>query len=448
MADYAEGHAVVLGAGFAGLFAARVLAEFYGRVTVVERDELSAGHAARRGVPQRDQGHELLARGQLIAEELFPGMTAEMVAAGAHLGDMSANARWILEGRRLARTRSGLSIMACTRGFRERHLRARVEALPGVTVADGLAVQRLTTTPDRGTVTGVVVARGGRERTLTADLVVDATGRGSRTPVWLEELGYGRVAEDKHRIDVGYATRYYRTPPGAFEDDVSINTLASAEVPRGGSTQLVDGGLTIVTTYGILGDHPPVDPEGFHAFVKSLATPDIAEIVAVSQPVSDVVRYRFPANLRRRYERLTAFPDRFLVLGDAVCSFNPRYGQGMTVAALEALTLRAHLAGRERPEPLTFFTDLAVSVLNDVWDIVLTTDLVFPGVEGERGDDVRFIHEHVGRLQAAGMRDGDIAVACLRVFGLVDPPAALFDQGLLDAVARVEEHSASNVPTA
>ncbi|MEU4833528.1 FAD-dependent monooxygenase [Streptosporangium sp. NPDC023615] len=436
----AERHAVVLGAGFAGLFAARVLSEFYGRVTVLDRDVLDAGPEARRGVPQRDQGHELLARGQLIAEELFPGLTADLVAAGAHTGDLSENARWILEGRRLEKVRSGLSMVTCTRSFRERHLRARVEALPQVTVLDGVTVLRPVATPDGRAVTGVVIARDGAEETLGADLVVDATGRGSRAPVWLEELGYGRVEEERHRVDLGYATCYYRTPPGAFGDDISINTLASAEIPRGGSTQKVDEGRTIVTVYGILGDYPPVDREGFHAFVASLATPDIAEIVAVSEPLTTPVRYRFPANLRRHYERMTAFPDGLLVIGDAVCSFNPRYGQGMTVAALEALTLRAHLSGRERPAPVAFFDELCASVVNDVWDIVITTDLVFPGVEGDRDDGVRFIHEHVARLQAAGTRNGDIAVACLRVFGLVDPPAALFDQGLLDAVAREEEH--------
>ncbi|MGI5282743.1 FAD-dependent oxidoreductase [Nonomuraea polychroma] len=439
MVDNAEKRAVVLGAGFAGLFAARILSEFYGQVTVVDRDVLSGGHEARRGVPQRDQGHELLARGQLIAEELFPGMTADLVTAGAPLGDVSENVRWILEGQRLEKTTSGLSIVACTRSFRERHLRARVEALPQVAVLEGATALRLVTTPDNRTVTGVVVARDGAEETLTADLVIDATGRGSRAPVWLDELGYGRVEEEKHKIDIGYATCYYRTPPGAFGDDISINTLASAEVPRGGSTQKVDGDRTIVTVYGILGDYPPVEPEGFHAFVKSLATPDIAEIVAVSEPLTEPVRYRFPANLRRRYERMTTFPEGLLIIGDAVCSFNPRYGQGMTVAALEALTLRSHLSGREQPDPQAFFGELSASVINDVWDIVITTDLVFPGVEGDRNDDVRFIHAHVGRLQSAGMRDGDIAVACLRVFGLVDPPAALFDQGLLDAVARVEE---------
>lgn len=432
-------HAVVLGAGVAGLLTARIAADFFGRVTLVDRDALEDSYAPRRGVPQGAHTHDCLARGHQIMEELFPGIGDEMVAAGAQRGDIARNARWIVGGRPIERSDSGLTTVTGTRPFREAHLRRRVEELPQVTLERDTDVVRLVTDEAKRRVTGVVVRTDGAERTLEADLVIDTTGRGSRTPAWLEELGYGRVEEERHKVDIGYVTRYYRTPPEAFEGDISINTVASPDVPRGGSCQRVDGGRTIVTVYGVLGDHPPADPEGFLDFVKSLAAPDIHRIIEASEPVSDPVRYRFPANLRRRYERLADFPEGLLVTGDAVCSVNPRYGQGMTLAALEALSLLGYLRDAERPNGVDFFQRLTREVVDGVWDMTLISDLSFPGMEGTRTEEVLQALALVGRTQIAGTLDSEIGLACLRVFGLLDPVTELFDPAVQARVGKVLE---------
>ncbi|MFJ6615658.1 FAD-dependent oxidoreductase [Streptomyces sp. NPDC091289] len=428
----AEGHAVVVGAGPAGLFAARVLADVFERVTVVERD--GTGDEQRRGVPQSGHAHDFLIRGHQIAEELFPGLGDELVAGGAHAGDIGRDMRWVIAGRPLVKGDSGLSTVVSSRTFRERHLRARVEELPRVTVLGGQDVEGLSFSEDGSVVDGVLLAgdKGGK---LAADLVVDASGRGSRTPVWLEEHGHGRVEEEKLKVDVGYATRIVRAPADVFAGDVCVNVLASPDSPRGGACQRVEGDRVVVTLYGVLGDHPPVDPEGFNAFAKSLAAPDIHEILEVSEPLSAARRYRFPAALRRRYESMDSFPRGLLVLGDAVCSLNPRYGQGMAFAAMQASALSDHLRAEEQlPEPDVYFRRLAEQAVDPVWGMTLLGDLSFPGVQGERTPEMLEALELVGRTQFAATFDGQLALSCLRVFGLLDPPTVLLDPAIQERV--------------
>lgn len=397
-----EGRAIVLGGSMAGLFSARALSETFANVTVVDRDELTGPNELRRGLPQGHHLHGLLARGQQITEEYFPGITEQMRAAGAQTGDVADDVRWIINGKRLAKVDSGLIALTSSRPFLERHVRDRVLALPEVSFLERATVQSLVTTADRREVNGVVVRRAdGTEETLHADLVVDATGRGSRTSVWLQEFGYEAVQEEKHKIGLGYTTRYYRVPDEAFEGNISINTVASAGVPRGAICQKIDGDRAIVTAYGILGDHPPTDPEGFIGFIKSLAAPDIHEVLTVSEPIDDPVAYKFPTNLRRHYQRMTDFPAGLLVIGDAVCSFNPSYAQGMTVSALGSLVLRRHLADTHRPDPLRYFEDLARDAVDGCWEMAVGADLSFPEVEGERTPEVQEAHAFIAQVQEA-----------------------------------------------
>lgn len=430
--------AVVLGGSIAGLLAARVLAEAYTDVRVLDRDDLTAPGAQRRGVPQGRHIHALLARGQQVFEELFPGLAAELVAHGVPAGDMLGDARLYFSGHRLRQVASGLVVLSASRPFLERHVRARVRALPQVTFEPPCDIVGLATTPDRQRVTGVRLlprADGSAEEMLGADLVVDATGRGSRIPVWLEALGYERPDEERVPIGLGYSTRRYRLRPDALGGDFACLHGLTPEQPRGGLLAMLEGDQWMLTLAGILGDHPPTDPDGFLAFARSLQFPDISEAIRDAEPLDDPVAFRFPASVRRRYERLTRFPEGLLVLGDSVCSLNPIYGQGISVAALEALTLRSHLERHTQPQPRRFLRDLA-RVIDTPWEMAVGGDLVFPGVEGPRTHRLRMASAYIARLHAAAARDARLARAFVRVSGLVDGPEALLHPSVALRVLR------------
>ncbi|MDN5934197.1 MAG: FAD-dependent oxidoreductase [Pseudonocardia sp.] len=426
-------HAVVLGASLSGLCAARVLAESFAAVTVVERDTLPVAVASRRGVPQGRHLHALLPRGRRVLDSLFDGLSAELVTAGAPTGDGLGNVRWLLSGRRLRQVDIGEQGLFLSRPFLEGHVLARVRALPRVEFLDGHDVSGVTSGADRVTGVRVQDRAGGPGRVLDADLVVDCTGRGSRTPVWLAELGHPGPAEDRVRIEVAYASRLYRFRPGAMGADRLILCGWTPACPRGAAVAELEGGRHIVTLAGMLGEAPPTDPDGFVEFASRLPFPDVHELIRAGEPLDDPVAFRYPANVRRRYERLRRFPAGLLVLGDAVCSFDPIYGQGMTVAALQAEVLRAELARGRVPAPRRYFRRIA-RVLDAPWGIATGGDLAFPGVQGRRTPMIRLVNAYLPRLHAAAETDARLGAAFIRVTGLIARP-----EGLLrpDRVLRV-----------
>jgi 2-polyprenyl-6-methoxyphenol hydroxylase-like FAD-dependent oxidoreductase len=423
------GHAVVLGASMAGLMTARVLRESYERVTVVERDVLPAASEHRRGVPQSRHLHVLLARGTSILEDLFPGFVSEAVAAGAATTDALARVRMLLSGRRLLQTDVGLLSLLAGRPLLEHLVRTRVRALAGVVLLDGHDVVGLATTADGRRVTGARIQAGGEaQRILDADLVVDTTGRGSRAPVWLEQLGHGRPVLEKVQVELSYGTRTYRLPDGAMGKDQLILNNATPGHPRAAVLAEQEDGLARLTVAGMLGDRPPLDPKGFDAFVADLRFPDIFAAIRDGEALHDPVGFHYPANTRHRYERMRSFPDGFLILGDAICSFNPVYGQGMTSAAMQAEALRAVLAQDRALTWQRHFRAMSKAV-DPAWQISAGGDLAFPEVAGHRTPLVRMVNAYLPRVHAAAARDVEIAARFVRVGALVDRPETLMRPG-------------------
>ncbi|PKW00341.1 2-polyprenyl-6-methoxyphenol hydroxylase [Streptomyces sp. 1222.5] len=432
--------AVVLGGSMAGLLAARVLADSYDEVLVVERDTITGTTTARKGVGQGRHVHGLLARGQQILDELFPGFTDEAVEAGVPTGDLG-ELRWFFNGRRLSPGTTGLICVSATRPVLESRVRERVAALPGVVLLERHDIAGLVADDTRDTVTGVRVQSqeaGAQERTIEADLVVDATGRGSRTPLWLEDFGYERPDEERIRIDLSYTTRKFRLRDDAVLDgDLSINPVSSPSHRRGAFLSRIEGGLVVVSLTGVLGDSAPADLPGFLEWTRTLPVSDIHDVIHDAEPVDDGAVFRYPASQRRRYERLSRFPNRFLVLGDAACSFNPVYGQGMTVAALETLVLREHLS-RGEVDPKAFLADIA-QVIEVPWQFSAGADLGYPEVEGERTPEWEASGAFMAALHAAAVVDGEVTATFMRVAGLVATPDALMSP---DMLRRVEEGAA------
>lgn len=430
--------AVVLGGSMAGLLAARVLADSYAEVLIVDRDELTGVTTPRRGVPQGRHVHGLLARGQQILEELFPGFTTGATDAGIPTGDLG-ELRWFFNGVRLQPASTGLICVSAARPVLESHVRARVAAIPNIRFLERYNILGYASTLDHSRVTGAVVepqSRSGAAETLRADLVVDATGRGSRTPAILEELGYQRPPEEKVRIDLTYTTRHYRLrSEERLNGDLSINPVSTPSHPRGAFFSRIEGGRCVVSLTGVLGDAAPTDPDGFLDFVKSLPVPDVFDVIHDAEPLDDPVSFKYPASVRRRYEQLQDFPEGLLVVGDAACSFNPVYGQGMTVAAQEALTLREHLSRGATPQPTAFLKDIS-AVIDIPWTISAGGDLAFPQVEGPRPPDVLMGNAFMRRLQTAATRDGTVTREFMRVAGLVDPLESLMRPSMIYRVVR------------
>ncbi|MBQ1073754.1 FAD-dependent monooxygenase [Micromonospora sp. C31] len=432
----ATGSAVVIGASMGGLLTARALTEAYERVTLVDRDLLPERADSRRGVPQGRQLHVLLTRGRQAFEELLPGISAELAAHGVPTVDLHEQVHWYNNGHRMRRAPSPLVALGVSRPLLEQVVRARVAALPGVRIVSGCEVAGLTTTADRGRVTGVRLRpRDGEPTTVAADLVVDAAGRGTRSPVWLAELGYRPAPEERVKVGVTYLTRTYRREPHHLEGLLGALTNAVPGQPRAGIVTVQEQGRFAVALSGMLGEEPPADDEGMTAFAETLAAPQIADLLRTARPEGPPATMRFPASVRRRYERLRRFPAGYLVVADAVCSFNPVYGQGMTVAALEALLLRRLLRGSSDRLARRFFRG-AARLIDGPWSIAVGTDLRFPEVPGRRSPRVRLVNAYVGRLHAAATRDPALGAAFLRVVNLVDPPTRLLSPPVLLRVLR------------
>jgi 2-polyprenyl-6-methoxyphenol hydroxylase-like FAD-dependent oxidoreductase len=429
-------HAIVIGASMGGLLAARALSDFFEAVIVVERDAFPVSDVPRKGVPQGRHAHGLLARGRNVIEALFPGWTDEVVASGGIRGDIGGDVNWIGHGVVLKSARSDLVGLLASRPLLEGHVRRRLLKLGNVRGIENCAVQGLVASDDNSAIKGVRVRVGnGAEQTILADLVVDASGRGSASPAWLERLGYARPEEEKIEIGIGYTTRVFRRRPTDLGGKLAIVVAGSGPNWRNGAILFEAEDRWIVSIGGYFGDDAPDDPQMFAAYAGSLPAPEIHDIVAHAEPLTDFVSYRYPANLRRRYERLTRFPKNYLVFGDALCSFNPIYGQGMTVAAQEAAVLRECLGAGDADLARRFFS-LAATAIDTPWDIAVGNDLRHPQVRGPRSPKVRFINWYIGKLHMAARDDGALATAFLEVANLQARPERLLHPAIVLRVIR------------
>ncbi len=430
--------AVVLGASLAGLLAARVLREHFDEVVLLERDELPAGAAPRKGTPHAIHPHGLLARGLQVLEELFPGFTDALVARGGLLGDLQRDAAFEANRRRFASGVAGLPALCASRLAIEAEIRRRLLARAGVRVVCGAAVK----TPEfeAGRVVAANYVVEGVEFSLPATLVVDCTGRGSRAPQWLRS--WGLQAPQEERVDIGicYTSAYFRRSGacamGPGLDKVATFGAVTNEQPRPGvllaQEPESEGGAPrwVAGVGGFAGDHAAATLEALRERARDIGCPELVKVTHEAEPIGDVIRYQMPHSQRRHYEQLTAFPAGFLVMGDALTSFNPIYGQGMTVAACEALALREALAGGEAKLAQRFFR-AAAKVIDTPWQLAVGGDLSLDVVPGRRPLPVRIVNAYVGRIYSVAPQDAEVSAAFQRVVHMLAPPESLFAPRLL-----------------
>ncbi|HEX7309489.1 FAD-dependent oxidoreductase [Lentzea sp.] len=415
--------ALVIGAGFAGLLAARVLSESYGDVVVVERDRLTADTPHRPGVPQAHHPHVLLARGAEVLDGLFPRLCAELEEAGAVRSDAGSDHLVRLPAGWAPRDHLGTSVLSVTRTTLERTIRKRVLKLPNVSLVDGVAVRGLLL--DRGTVIGVRGVRDDDLFTDYADLVVDASGHGSKLVPWLAEHGVHCPAPMIVNGRASCASRLYHLDGDLrFDWKTAREPTRAPDLTRGGTASEVDGQRWFVALVGAAGDAAPADDDGFAEYAASLRCQDIAEIVKTAAPASPVHR---TANLRSRWNRFHQVPDwprGLLALGDSVVSLNPVHGHGLTLAALSCADLRHLLRGNDLARHPLLFQRAVARTAKVPWTSVTTADL---GWSGRRiPPRVRLRRWYARRLTDAAPGSTRVYRAYVRVTQMADHPAKLF----------------------
>jgi 2-polyprenyl-6-methoxyphenol hydroxylase-like FAD-dependent oxidoreductase len=427
--------AVVIGGSMAGLLTARVLSDHFEQVTIVERDPVHDQPESRKGQPQTRHLHALLSAGFQIIGRLFPGIEADLMAGGAMVGDPAATSRWFQHGVWKKQFNSDLRGCLSSRPFLEWQVRRRTLALPNVRLLAPCKVEKLLTNADRSRVIGAQVAlreEGEPSETLAADLVVDCSGRGSAVPKWLEMWGYGRPPESRVKINFAYSTRIYRRKASDLPDANVIMIAPTPPAKSGTFLFPIEGDRWIVTSGGIHGVEPPTDEAGFLEYTRALPVPDIYNIISRAEPLSEIVPHKFPYSLRRHYEKMKCFPAGLLVLGDAIASFNPIYGQGMTSAAMQVVALEKLLQKRgHTPQLWRSYFKQAAKVVDIPWQIAVGEDFNWAETEGVKPPGTDLINRYIAHLHRVMADDVVVHEQFLRVVNLLAAPSSLMRPRIL-----------------
>ena len=424
--------AVVIGAGIGGLTAAGALAGHFDQVIVLERDALPAAPAPRAGTPQAHHVHGLLAGGLQAMAELFPGIGPDLLRAGALPLNGSLDVRLERPGFDPYPARDlGVLTLAASRPLIEFVLRARVACLPTVRLQSACRVKSIQFTADGASATGVrCEAAGGQTHDLRADLVIDASGRGSLTMDLLQATGRAAPPQTTIGVDIGYASATYEIPPGVHQPWQGVMTFPQAPQSSRGALLLPQEGRRWVLSLGGRGnDKPPGDEHGFLDFARHLRTSTIHDAIAGARRVGEIHRFAFPQSRWRHFDRVADFPRGLLPIGDAICTFNPVYGQGMSVAAQQALLLsrllaRARCGGAGLANLAeTFFAALG-PMLETPWAMAALPDFIFAQTTGTRPPDFARMLRLGLAMQRLAARRPDVHKLVVEVQHLLKPRSA------------------------
>lgn len=434
--------AVVIGGSLAGLMTARVLADYFDHVTVLERDEIEDRPVIHKSIPQGNHLHGLLQGGQQVLSSLYPGFTGELRTLGATRAIVGRDIVWYLpDGKAYNPTGSlrepldlGFEGHCASRGLIEFLIRRLTLALPNVKLETGITVRELA--QSGGHVQGV---RCSGSRSFTAELVVDAGGRGSRAPLWLEAMGFSQPDETTIGVDTAYSTANFRRPKSYTGEPLIFVTGPAPHFTRRGYLITIENETLLVSLIGRFGDYPPTDKAGFFNFAKELHSPFIYELIGEAEQLTQINHYRFPTSVQRHYERMVSFPEGFLILGDAVCSFNPIYAQGMSAAALQARVLQQMLSDRAAQSrgldgiALSFFPKVA-EINSTPWSLAAGFDFAYPQTRGERPPSVEQGARYFAAVDQLQREDPAVQRLVTEVFQLLRPVSALQEEPLRSRV--------------
>lgn len=429
--------ALVIGAGIAGLCAARALSDRFAEVVVLDRDELPDAAVPRRGVTQGGHGHVLLVSGQRALGELFDGLMDELVAAGGVRFDPGTGLSFYRFGSIWPSEPSELRLVTFSRPLLELAIRRRVAALDNVSIRDSVSVAGLEGAG--GQVTGARLDDG---ELIETDLIVDCTGRGARSNHWLAALGFPAPRTSEVKVGVGYATRFYRRSPGDLLQGSAVFSLPSPpEEKRAGLALPVEDDRWLISLGGWHEDFPR-DEAAFSQHAKELPHPGIARLLERCEPLTELSVVHYPTSRRRYFEELTELPGGYLALGDSICSFNPIYGQGMTCAALEAVELGTLLDGAAQSggsvdaELSRRYYQQAGRIVATPWQFATGGDFSYPETGGERPRGIRVKNAYAKRVQLASMVDPQVRRVFTSVQHLITDPTELIKPAMVLRVLR------------
>lgn len=439
--------AIVIGGSIAGLLSARVLADYFQQVLILERDQLPKTPEARRGVPQSVQPHVLFTKGYRILGEFFPDVVEQLQSNGALSIDWAREFKHYNEGHwgTEAIEPSEIVSVTCSRYLLEWTIRQELVKLPRILILEQSKVSGLLYDQARERVTGVQL----HSTQLSADLVVDASGRSSQAAQWLQEINYSPAPETVVNPFLGYATRRYQLPAN-FKPDWKVLLISQTppEQTRLGYLARIENDEVIATLGGYGKDFPPLDDLGFLEFAQSLAQPDFYQAIANASPTSPIYAHRATANRRRNYDQIT-LPAGLIALGDAVCALCPVYGQGMTVSALGAKTLQTWLnkSTRGKLDNNRFQKQLAKS--NSFhWMLATSQDSRFPTTVGGQQRKNRPIDKlmtgYMNRLLTKSASEPDLHLMFLEVAHLLRSPLYLYHPAVMWQVLRSSKNLASD----
>ncbi|MBV8362703.1 MAG: hypothetical protein JO189_32945 [Deltaproteobacteria bacterium] len=447
MANLLGKQAVVIGGSLAGLMTARVLADYFESVTILERDHIESRPAPHKSIPQGNHLHGLLLAGQRVMASLYPDFLTKLGDLGSvrcKVGKESVaygpfGKAYTFTGSVREPRDLGIDFYQQSRGLLEYCVRQCTLDCTNVKFQNECPVQGLVCRSEH--VEGVRYNRNGESSFVPADLVVDAGGRGSHAPRWLRELGFQSPAETSIGVDLAYASTKFRVPSDYDwqERFVGFDWGIAPDCPNSGLLEIIEGDLWHVSLAGRFGQYPPQDEAGFLVFAKSLQTPKLYELIKDAERVADIITYRYPTAVRRHYERLPAFPEGFVVLGDAIASFNPVWGQGMSVAALQVQAFQQLLTKRVKEGhglaglAMAFFSK-AAEVADNAWTLAANLDLLYPQTQGERPPDLKEQLAYFAAVDALTPDDVEVQRLLTEVGNLCKPLSALSEEPLRSRV--------------
>ena len=432
--------AVVLGGSFGGLMAAKVLSQHYLQVTIIEKDTVHRYPEARKGQAHTKHLHGYLPCALNTLFSYFPGLAEEIVNSGGVANDFGNSMNWFTHGGFKKNVFLNIQGISLSRPLLEHLVRERVLALPNVALLDNTTAKGFLYSDDKRKVTGVAIEskQDGQVTKLGADIVIDCTGRGSRTPQWLTEMGYAEVPVSQVKIDVTYTTRLYkRDPADARSRTWMACTPEAPKERRNGAAFPIEDDKWIISVGGWHGEQAATDEKGFLDFLKKLPNPNLYDIASTCEPLGDIFQYKYPVSIKRNYEKMSRFPEGLLLLGDAVSSFNPVYGQGLSSVCLQAVELDKLMKENKAEHQLakTFFKR-TVKIKNKLWKMSTNEDFRFSETTGTRPFGIGLMNKYVSQMHRATLHDEVVCKTFLKVMGLVDPPTKLMHPKIIWRILR------------